>query len=221
MTNMRILPGTLRFDILYRDDFTCLYCGARPGNEKLEVDHILPWSLSGADTEENLATSCQRCNRGKLDTVKVPRSMLAFAVEDGHGWLTWKRWGRWSIRFSHWEMHIVCNDGDVGAELTEITFPIAQAHKDWEEYFRNTLDHNAVPDAPEDEPQDGPGLPPKELGLFRPIDVLRMAIRKTKVLRTNPPAAVVIDRDHRIACLDFARRIVRRPPPGTPTEVIP
>jgi 5-methylcytosine-specific restriction endonuclease McrA len=61
-----ISTGT-RFDILNRDGFRCKYCGrtAEEDNVKLHVDHIVPVSAGGKNTESNLATSCQECNMGK------------------------------------------------------------------------------------------------------------------------------------------------------------
>lgn len=54
-----------RFEVFKRDGFTCQYCGSRPPEVVLEVDHIDPRALGGADEELNLITSCADCNRGK------------------------------------------------------------------------------------------------------------------------------------------------------------
>lgn len=66
----------VRFDIFKRDNFTCQYCGLKPPQVVLHVDHINPKSKGGSDTEENLITSCQSCNLGKgskpLERIKVP-----------------------------------------------------------------------------------------------------------------------------------------------------
>lgn len=37
-----------RFEVLRRDDFSCVYCGVRPSRADLHVDHIMPISLGGA-----------------------------------------------------------------------------------------------------------------------------------------------------------------------------
>lgn len=58
---------TLRFEIFARDAFTCQYCGRRPPDVVLEVDHIHPQSKGGLDEPVNLITSCFDCNRGKRD----------------------------------------------------------------------------------------------------------------------------------------------------------
>lgn len=65
-------PGirkSLRFDIFHSDGFTCQYCGSRPPDVVLELDHILPVSAGGTDEECNLTTSCQDCNRGKSNKI--------------------------------------------------------------------------------------------------------------------------------------------------------
>jgi len=61
-----------RFRVLTRDKFTCQYCGKRPPEAVLEVDHIFPKAAGGTDANENLITACFDCNRGKRATI-VPR----------------------------------------------------------------------------------------------------------------------------------------------------
>lgn len=56
-----------RFIVLTRDAFTCLYCGRKPPEVKLEVDHVIPRSKGGSNKYENLKTACWECNRGKSD----------------------------------------------------------------------------------------------------------------------------------------------------------
>lgn len=59
------LSKSKRFEIFKRDGFTCQYCGMRPPDVVLEVDHIDPRSKGGSDDELNLITACFDCNRGK------------------------------------------------------------------------------------------------------------------------------------------------------------
>lgn len=61
----------LRFRVLARDDFRCVYCGRTPKNDGvvLEVDHVYPKSKGGKDTMDNLVTACRDCNQGKKDMV--------------------------------------------------------------------------------------------------------------------------------------------------------
>lgn len=56
---------SLRFEIFRRDGFVCRYCGSRPPDVVLEVDHIDPVANGGTNDEVNLITSCFDCNRGK------------------------------------------------------------------------------------------------------------------------------------------------------------
>jgi HNH endonuclease len=58
-----------RFAIFERDLFTCQYCGLRPPDTVLQLDHIHPISKGGEDTEENLITSCVDCNAGKTNRI--------------------------------------------------------------------------------------------------------------------------------------------------------
>lgn len=55
----------VRFDVFERNSFTCAYCGRKPPDATLEVDHILPVSKGGSNDMSNLITSCFDCNRGK------------------------------------------------------------------------------------------------------------------------------------------------------------
>lgn len=63
--NRQITPA-LRFKILHRDGYCCGLCGrSKQDGVKLEVDHKVPVSKGGNDTEDNLWTLCYDCNRGK------------------------------------------------------------------------------------------------------------------------------------------------------------
>jgi 5-methylcytosine-specific restriction endonuclease McrA len=61
----RNLSQRMRFAILFRDGFTCQYCGRRPPEFSLHVDHRNPYSLGGEHSMENLVTACSECNLGK------------------------------------------------------------------------------------------------------------------------------------------------------------
>ena len=55
----------LRYKVLLRDGFQCVLCGDSGKNSKLEIDHKISISNGGESKEENLQTTCFRCNRGK------------------------------------------------------------------------------------------------------------------------------------------------------------
>lgn len=61
----RGLPSSTRFAVLVRDDYTCAYCGRKPPEVTLHVDHRLPVSMGGSNDLSNLVTSCSECNLGK------------------------------------------------------------------------------------------------------------------------------------------------------------
>jgi hypothetical protein len=54
-----------RFEILMRDKFTCQYCGRKPPEVTLEVDHKISVYNGGTNDPSNLITSCWLCNQGK------------------------------------------------------------------------------------------------------------------------------------------------------------
>jgi len=54
-----------RINIFARDKFTCQYCGAKPHRSQLNLDHVIPRSLGGRTTWENVVCSCVDCNRRK------------------------------------------------------------------------------------------------------------------------------------------------------------
>ena len=74
--------------------YRCAICGnwcARPGNSgavfpphmKMEVDHILPWSLGGDDSLTNLQSTCMICNRTKgnqCDVIDMQKAYMNAAM---------------------------------------------------------------------------------------------------------------------------------------------
>ena len=59
-----------RSNIIKRDKHTCQYCGKN--HQPMTLDHVIPRSLGGKDTWENLVCACMRCNAKKGD--KTPDS---------------------------------------------------------------------------------------------------------------------------------------------------
>ena len=60
------MSDSLRYDIMKRDHFRCVLCGASQNDGvKLHVDHIIPVSKGGKTEIKNLRTLCERCNLGK------------------------------------------------------------------------------------------------------------------------------------------------------------
>lgn len=48
--------------VFERDGYRCVTCGT---SDDLTLDHIVPWSLGGSDTPDNLQTLCRVCNSRK------------------------------------------------------------------------------------------------------------------------------------------------------------
>ena len=57
----------MRFDVLKRDEHRCQHCGGLSEDVTLHIDHIVPRSAGGLTTEDNLITSCKKCNLSKGD----------------------------------------------------------------------------------------------------------------------------------------------------------
>lgn len=65
-----------RRGVLTRDRYTCIYCGAHPGDRQrgllltradFTVDHLIPRSRGGNNTWSNTACACCSCNHRKAD----------------------------------------------------------------------------------------------------------------------------------------------------------
>lgn len=59
----------VRQDVLFRDDFACVYCGSRKG--PLRMDHRTPVSRGGSSLKANLATACEDCDKAKGDMTEA------------------------------------------------------------------------------------------------------------------------------------------------------
>ena len=52
--------------LLLRDGRNCPYCGVKFNTiEDITLDHVVPKSLGGSDSNKNLLLSCQECNQRK------------------------------------------------------------------------------------------------------------------------------------------------------------
>jgi hypothetical protein len=91
------IPKKLRFAILTRDNFSCVYCGRSAPRVELAVDHVHPVAKGGTNEKGNLVTSCSDCNLSKatktlarreiqrdLEELKLLRSLFALQIETPH-----------------------------------------------------------------------------------------------------------------------------------------
>jgi hypothetical protein len=60
------IPERVRNEVWRRDEGRCVQCGSQ---ERLEFDHLIPWSRGGSDTARNLQLLCEACNRRKSDHI--------------------------------------------------------------------------------------------------------------------------------------------------------
>ncbi len=60
------IPDDVKLLVWQRNQGRCIKCGS---NHELQFDHIIPISLGGASTPENLQVLCGRCNRAKSNSI--------------------------------------------------------------------------------------------------------------------------------------------------------
>lgn len=65
MKRKRYISKRVRFKVLQRDCFKCVYCGKESQSTVLHLDHVVPFSRGGKNTASNLVVSCADCNLGK------------------------------------------------------------------------------------------------------------------------------------------------------------
>jgi 5-methylcytosine-specific restriction endonuclease McrA len=74
-----------RKNLFARDDHRCQYCGQAKPTNQLSLDHVVPRSMGGRTSWENIVCSCTSCNSRKggrtpeqagMDLLKIPRRPL-------------------------------------------------------------------------------------------------------------------------------------------------
>lgn len=63
----RLVPGSLRYQVLTRARHRCELCGISAEEKALDVDHIVPINKGGKTVLENLQALCYTCNSQKRD----------------------------------------------------------------------------------------------------------------------------------------------------------
>jgi 5-methylcytosine-specific restriction endonuclease McrA len=77
------VPEDLKLLVWTRDEGRCRQCGS---NVELQFDHIIPQSLGGATSAENLQILCGPCNRLKGASVASPRVEAHAEPTPAAGW---------------------------------------------------------------------------------------------------------------------------------------
>tara|TARA_B100000929_G_scaffold286704_2_gene272276 strand:- start:2258 stop:2854 length:597 start_codon:yes stop_codon:yes gene_type:complete len=60
-----------RNNVFLRDNYTCQYCNTQMSKVNLTIDHVLPRSLGGGTSWENVTTACMKCNSTKGNNRKI------------------------------------------------------------------------------------------------------------------------------------------------------
>lgn len=64
-----------RHNILWRDYYTCQYCGNIFDDKELTLDHVVPKSKGGRNTWTNIVAACKQCNQKKGDKTPTEARM--------------------------------------------------------------------------------------------------------------------------------------------------
>ncbi len=70
-----------RLGIYLRDGMACVYCESTiEDGERLTLDHVMPYSKGGDNSNGNLVTSCNRCNasRGNRSVASFCKTVAAY-----------------------------------------------------------------------------------------------------------------------------------------------
>jgi len=85
-----MLSQKRRFEIFKRDKFTCQYCGGKPPEKKITIDHKIAKSKGGSDEDSNLVTACLECNLAKgntpLDELQGHTEKITLNIEVPDDW---------------------------------------------------------------------------------------------------------------------------------------
>lgn len=93
----KYIPAALRRAVAERARQCCEYCRTQEqySSDSFTVDHILPRSLHGPTTAENLASCCFGCNQHKSDRTAAPDPITGVTVSLFH-----PREQRWTEHFA-------------------------------------------------------------------------------------------------------------------------
>lgn len=82
-------PALTNSRLFRRDNYMCLYCGDELPVSLLTRDHVVPVSLGGGDTWENVVSACRPCNHKKgnrlLDSIGMRLLAVPYAPNRAEG----------------------------------------------------------------------------------------------------------------------------------------
>ena len=69
---------SMRINIYKRDNYTCVYCNENliDKSRAICLDHVVPYIKNGTNREQNLVTSCKKCNAKKGDKTPSEANMI-------------------------------------------------------------------------------------------------------------------------------------------------
>jgi len=59
----RSIPQDVKIAVAVRDEGLCQHCGTSTG--PMQYDHVIPYSMGGDNSVENIQLLCRRCNGAK------------------------------------------------------------------------------------------------------------------------------------------------------------
>lgn len=97
-----------RVNVFARDAFTCQYCAKRLPRSGLNLDHVVPRSLGGKSTWENVVCCCLECNRRKGGRTPVQAGLKLLRFPARPRWTPFANFMLSKIRYEEWRpfLHI-------------------------------------------------------------------------------------------------------------------
>lgn len=78
-----------RWSVLARDNFMCAYCGNHFPEDKLTLDHVVPFSHGGERSWDNIISACFSCNHRKANRTPEQAGMRLLLKPYAPKWNEW------------------------------------------------------------------------------------------------------------------------------------
>jgi len=102
-----------RANIFTRDKFTCQYCGVRPPRSQLNLDHVIPRSLGGRTSWENVVCSCVDCNRRKGGRTPEQARIRLYRAPTRPRWTPLMNVAASTARYDEWQPFLSIIDAGI------------------------------------------------------------------------------------------------------------